>query len=1588
MKETSSSFAFGEWGTNWNTSGFNGGNPGITDITDATKDTSIEDSSFWSLGIKSKSKKKMLSPEFGFGDLSTTNEAQEEQGALENTKVGGNDDWTETLAPAGKKDKKNKKKSGFGFGFEDTPNEPESVAIGDSKPEADAAGNDDWAETLTPAGKKDKKNKKKSGFGFGFEDTPNEPESVAIGDSKPEADASGEDTWAGIGWGTKSTKKKGKKAEAEPKTSEFSPISPQTPAAPIAPVEEEGPAFGSKKDKKKKPKAISEEPEGFKETAAEEALEPEAEVEPAWGARGKKDKKKDKKGTIEPTVSHEETAVVQEAEPATEEISWGIDTKKGSKKTKKSPWDEEYGADLASAVSPEPATTETSWATGARKGSKTTKKNAWDESIETPEVFAVPEFGQQADPVLGFGTKEESKKKPKKGALDESDTVANSFFAFEAAHEAEPEAEPIWGSGSKKDSKKKAKKGVADESDKAVSPVLAFGNEPEAGAETEPSWGFGTAKKDNKKKPKKGGIDKPDEENPVVSPLAKLEPEPGHDWGFGNANNKKKTKKGTFDEPDRTDDPMISPVTKPEPQANFSWDYETKKDNKKQTKKGGFEEFVNKEDPVFGGFADAEPDLSVGWGGFGVSTSKAKGKKGIVEEEKQAGDSNLIDIPEKASLVEKMTDTWDMPTKKDKKSKKGQVEVKEAPMKAPGTMPTIETPAAFANDAWPDWGGDKKKDKKGKKGTAGDANKEEPSSMQSPSSPAGHEPPASSFDILGGAKKEKEKKGKKGKAIEPEFEPEPIADKTIDIMSDVGRNDLGGWGFSAKDKTKEKEMGNAMEWEPRVQEQNDMYEQAEREKVDKEKVKEKVKPGKKGKLTNPALPKSKDPMANSNIDRVPNFEADNWGSWDSPKQDKKPVGKKDIFQAAPPPAPTPPAQGLTPEPTPSPITGLNDMGEADWGSSFAPMKSKGKKDGKKPTKAEEPESDKKATKDKAGELMAEPPKNKTKNDAKKGKAKEETPAKAARGIWGSMGFAATSKSKATEEEVKVEEDDYGDEDKDKDETNDLIDFEMGADSLADLVGESGTKGSKTKADGRLGKIISKESDKSGKTSEKKKKSNATNNSNNRNNFTTEIPEVAVEFNTRDNNVNKTAEGEAGGDGESETPNKDDAWSFWGTSKKTSGMSGKKTDEPKKEITKQSWTNPIASLNGFSNQPEPSFFDDQPEPPKTTTATATTITNTKTSKAPTSTMKPSVKSTVAQRVKALEKERLEKEKEKALVPISDPALDQFEPLAKLDSPPKKVSPFGKSKVTPVGKGAVSKKKDPSPPPLEETVAEKQLYQEFVPGSFPAEGADDDDDITDVVPTPPIAKKTIKKTPKPKKEPKMNLMDFDIPTPSPPVPDVPEVPEIPDAPEVPPTPPPEPVAPKAIKKERARVRDEGISSWGFWGASPRKPVKKETKIKDDSELPVTAAKERAPATGLVRSKSTKTAKTAKEKETEKVSAKSSGSDKDKKAESRPAKSRGSSFGGFWGGPPPPRTRPVRKQSVATSKNASRRQSADVEAMGLPSPPAELAPEMNSKAAKLMGTSGGKPARKERGPPKAPGMQSSQTKRFPLKMLIIVT
>lgn len=826
---------------------------------------------------------------------------------------------------------------------------------------------------------------------------------------------------------------------------------------------------------------------------------------------------------------------------------------------------------------------------------------------------------------------------------------------------------------------------------------------------------------------------------------------------------------------------------------------------------------------------------------------------------------------------------------------------------------------------------------------------------------------------------------------------------------------------------------------------------------EQEKEDKKTKFGKKGKS------KTKELLAGSTPDEV-SIESDNWATWGD--------NRKSLI-SAPPPAPTPPRQGLTPEPTTSSISGQNGTVDGYWANTtYQPQSSKSKKGVKK-------DNSKWATggwNDQTDDLNEE---------SLKDSAKEETPADTAGGFW-PFGSKAT-KSKASREKERAEAA------RKEEEGADLIDLEDSTNAglgewKLDPIDESAvTKSSKSK-ETSLSKVTSKnsrESDKADKISDnyrgwntdridesvvtkgsKSKESNVSKatskkskeNSENYNSWDddavdeslitkgskskeTNVSKIATDKDKKKKSSTKTA-AEVAEEGlpvpvspvildeskdnykeTSEEASKDDggnndgnvdAWSFWGGTKKPTGTK-KKNDGPKKEIAKSAIAEPTEALKDWSKMPEPSFLDDKPQ---------------KTSEIKTSRKampKTTGKSAVLQRVKALEATRAEKEKEereKSFDPSPSPVVEPFEPLEpfepfepldKVESLPKK---FGKSKAISSIKGVASKKKDLSPPPAEE----KQSSKDSIPGSFPAEALDDDffidvlgpsvkenkskessklsklskaskesskykeepaeepeaDILVDVIETPSKRKgnkdssklnKANKKSAKYKQEPKMeDLIDFDAPTPELPdepeelevheVPEVSEVPQAPEAPEAPPTPPPEPVSAKPAKKERAKVvRDEG-ASWAFWGASPRKPIKKELKAKDDV-APSPAAKERMPPIGLTRSKSTKTAK---EKDTEKTSAKSSGSDKDKKPEARISRPRPSGFGGFFSGLPPPRAKPVRKPSAATPKSFSRRESIEVDAIGIPSPPAEEAPEMNNKAARLMGTATSKIERKD--------------------------
>ena len=679
-----------------------------------------------------------------------------------------------------------------------------------------------------------------------------------------------------------------------------------------------------------------------------------------------------------------------------------------------------------------------------------------------------------------------------------------------------------------------------------------------------------------------------------------------------------------------------------------------------------------------------------------------------------------------------------------------------------------------------------------------------------------------------------------------------------------------------KQEKEEKERQEREENERQEQEEKDRQEQEEKERLEEEekakaKEKSKGKLGKKSKSSAlPEVSKTKDLLEDSVPDTAPAATEDTWGSWGGSKKAKRQGGKEMIFEA-PPPAPTPPAQGLT-EPEEE---GDEDHPEDDWGV-FAHATTKGKKNAKKEAqdKAEEPVDDNKSAKD---ELK------------KKDPSKEETPAKAAKSFWSGMAATSTAKAKANS--------------KDAAKAKKEPEAEREISNLDEIVEETTKKTGKDKTDSKLTKTSTKDSDKS-KSSDAKKKAVADD--------IMDATHAKSKDGKAKKGVDSTKEMDKNqNDDTFDITNIDEAFtSSWGSSSKKT--SGNKANEGKTEIGQQGVANQKSAGSkgkGAWNEPETTGeeTDDQPSISQPTKSSKTTM----------STTKSTVKSSVLQRAKEFE----------ALEKAKNSKQESAPPAAKFDQ-----------------KGALAKSKIKDPEP--ELVSKKKASKDSVPGSFPGDVMDD----LDLLDSPPAEEEKPKKSAKSTKESKTN----------------PKAPVTPESAR-PPTPPPEPKEEKPVKKERARVSRAagGPTSWGLWGAPPAKEVKKETKAKDDAGVAPTPKKEKV--TGLTRSKPTKTVK-EKEKEVVKSDTKSTDSDKPekverpKKAESRPPKTRNSSgFGGLFGGPPP-RAKAVRRSSQTSGpKVTSRRASVDVDAPGLPSPPAEDAPEVSGKAAKLMGVGTGRSDKK---------------------------
>lgn len=399
---------------------------------------------------------------------------------------------------------------------------------------------------------------------------------------------------------------------------------------------------------------------------------------------------------------------------------------------------------------------------------------------------------------------------------------------------------------------------------------------------------------------------------------------------------------------------------------------------------------------------------------------------------------------------------------------------------------------------------------------------------------------------------------------------------------------------------------------------------------------------------------------------------------------------------------------------------------------------------------------------------------------------------------------------------------------------------------------------------------------------------------------------------------------------------DDYFSFTSSSKKPAG---KKDTEAEKEINGLGWANESEALDAVTNDLGGGAAD---EADPTSEFFKNTSTTTKKNKATAS-------SSVAAKIKAFEGNKRDSKTVKSKDDASNLAKDLVAPEALVqDELPKEEKKPGTPKAKSLSASASkpSKKKQTSP------TGEEKQSKDTVPGSFPGELGDDDEDLMalDDVPAAKEKKpgKKIKEDKKGSSKTKAVKLEPDL------LVDGPDTTKLP-------TPPPDDK--KSTKKERARVERTGAaSSWGLWGAAT--PAKKETPKKEASkpsngEEPLSTRRRSTPAHG--RSKSARHVEgggAEDGREGEKISRSSDSDNKGTPTTARPTKpNRGMSFSAFMMGGPPPsasKNKPSRRSSVAgVSRSNSRRGSVDIgEGSGLLSPPPDDQAPIADKAARMMG------------------------------------
>lgn len=380
-----------------------------------------------------------------------------------------------------------------------------------------------------------------------------------------------------------------------------------------------------------------------------------------------------------------------------------------------------------------------------------------------------------------------------------------------------------------------------------------------------------------------------------------------------------------------------------------------------------------------------------------------------------------------------------------------------------------------------------------------------------------------------------------------------------------------------------------------------------------------------------------------------------------------------------------------------------------------------------------------------------------------------------------------------------------------------------------------------------------------------------------------------------------------------------AFSFWGAPKKSPVIEKPSPNKDNSEFGKTNLAEASTkNLMAWGTGSEEIAIADKAMRPETSSKNNDTTTKWPPPSIKSSLLNKPVGGTIADRLRAFEANKPPEEPHE-----SEEEIDEYFPAP---SPPPPAAPPAPTKEE--RRKSKSSRRD----------KERLEDPELLPGAFP--DSPYGDEIIDIVEMP-IQKKNRNKHSKTKESSRAPPVPIEPPTPPPEVELEPE----------------QDSDHKPSKKERPRVVRDG-SSWGAWGAEPRKEEREKKSSRDrehrSDEPQITREERRSTRESDPRHSKSRRSSTREEKTSSSKDSSSDKADKSSKGDNRPPVSRGIS-NMFGPATPLSRSNSKSEKRPSVSRTSSRRQSVNMESFNYPTPipdDSREPPPMSAKAAKMFG------------------------------------